>query len=66
MLEFIKPGKPTQSTFIERFNRTYHTEILHFYLLRMLNLPCMLDEHFSSAVRLLTTPEKKLMLMPLF
>ena len=36
-LEFIKPGKPTQNSYVERFNRTYRDEILNMYVFKNLN-----------------------------
>lgn len=36
-LEFIQPGKPTQNSYVERFNRTFRDEILSFYVFSRLS-----------------------------
>ena len=37
ILEFIKPGKPMQNGFVERFNRTYREAVLDMDIFHTLN-----------------------------
>ncbi len=37
-LEFIKPGKPMQNGFIERFNRSYREAVLNMYIFETLDV----------------------------
>jgi putative transposase len=36
-LELIQPGKPTQNSFVERFNRSYRDETLNMYVFKSLS-----------------------------
>lgn len=36
-IKFIQPGKPTKNSYVERFNRTYRTEVLDMHAFKRLS-----------------------------
>ncbi len=45
-IQYIKPGKPQQNAFIERFNWTYREELLNAYVFETLTQVRLITEHW--------------------
>jgi putative transposase len=50
-LNYIEPGEPNQNAYIERFNRTYRTEMLDSHLFRSMEQVREVTEHWLGEYR---------------
>ena len=54
-LEFIKPGKPMQNGFIERFNRSYREAVLDMFVFQNFERGPRADREVAQGVQRRTT-----------
>ncbi|WP_100153204.1 integrase core domain-containing protein [Snodgrassella alvi] len=47
-IDYIQPGSPYQNGYIERFNRTYRTEVLDLYLFNNLEQAIQVTEEWLT------------------